>query len=148
MVYTKKRDAFTLIEVLIAIVIIGILATLAGPRIMKIKEKIEVNSTKGTMAAIKTALMDYRDDFGSFPGPKEGGLEALVKNPFSGAGAEKWDGPYISGKTEVPKDYWNREIEYNLPPNIQNKNKYKYFEIISYGPSGPDNEKDNIDMGA
>jgi general secretion pathway protein G len=147
MTFSKNRKAFTLMEVLIAIIIIGILATLAGPQILKLRERIRVNSTKGTMAAIKSALQDYNEDMGRFPGRREGDLDALVQRP-AGKEAERWDGPYLEGKDEIPLDAWSREFEYNLPPNIQHKNKYKYFEIISTGKNGPDDEKDNIDMGA
>lgn len=142
----NKQEAFTLMEVLIAVVIIGILATLAGPRIIEFKRKMEINASKATLAAIETALHDYRDDMGQFPSQKVGGLDALVQRPV-GKGAERWNGPYLKGKTEVPTDYWNREIEYNLPPNIKHKNKYKYYELISYGPNGEEDESDNFDFG-
>jgi len=143
---TQKREAFTLMEVMIAVVIIGIMATFAVPGIMRMLRKVKVNTTTGVMASIETALHDYRDDVGHFPRQKEGGLDALVQKP-QGPGMEKWDGPYLKGKTEMPTDSWNNPFELNLPPNIIKKDKFKYYEIISHGPNGPEDESDDIYMG-
>jgi general secretion pathway protein G len=142
----QKREAFTLMEVMIAVVVIGILATFVVPNVMRMRKRIQRNTTMGIMASIETALHDYREDIGHFPRRKEGGLDALVQKP-QGQGMEKWDGPYLKGKTEMPLDSWNQPFELNLPPNIINKQKFKYYEIISYGPNGPDDESDNIYVG-
>lgn len=143
---TRKKEAFTLMEVMIAVVVIGVLATLAIPGVMRMRRQLQKNSTKATMAGIESALHDYRDDIGHFPTRQEGGLEAIVVRPRGPAG-EKWDGPYLKGKDELPQDSWGYDFEFNLGPAIKSKTKYKYYEIISYGPEGPDNEKDNISMG-
>jgi general secretion pathway protein G len=143
---TKKQDAFTIMEVMIAVIVIGILATFAIPNVMRMWKKIKVNTTMGVMATIETALHDYREDIGHFPRRKEGGLDALVQKP-QGQGMEKWDGPYIKGKTEMPLDAWNQPFELNLPPDIVKKDKHKYYEIVSHGPNGPDDETDNIYIG-
>lgn len=143
---THKQEAFTLMEVMIAVVIIGVLATLALPGIMRMRKQLKVNSTKATMAAIESALHDYREDVGHFPTRQEGGLEAIVVRPRGSAG-QKWDGSYLKGKIELPQDAWRYDFEFNLGPAIKDKARYKYYEIISSGPEGPDNEKDNISMG-
>jgi len=140
------RDAFTLMEVMIAVVIIGVLASLAVPGIMRMRKQLKINATKSTIAAIEVAIRDYQEDIGHMPTRQEGGLEALVVRP-RGKAAEKWDGPYLKGQTEVPRDSWNYDFEYNTGPAIKNKAKYRYYEIISYGPNGPDDESDNIPMG-
>lgn len=143
---TQKREAFTLMEVMIAVVVIGILATFAIPGVMRMREKIAINTTKGVMASLETALHDYRDDMGSFPTRKEGGLDALVQKP-QGQSAEKWQGPYLKGKTEIPVDAWGNAYELNLGTDIIKKDKHRYYEIISHGPNGPDDETDTIYMG-
>lgn len=133
-------------EVMIAVVVIGILATFAIPNVMRMREKIKINTTKGTMAAIETALNEYNEDFGHFPNRREGGLDALVQQP-QGPAAQKWNGPYLKGKTEIPLDSWGNPFEFNLRQDIVNKDKFKYYEIVSTGPKGPDDENDNIYIG-
>ncbi len=134
MVISKKRDAFTMIEILVVVFIIGILATLVGPRVIRLLTKGNVSATQATLAALKTDLVEYKQDMGHFPTAKEGGLDALIDRPNI-KGNERWDGPYIEGQESVPLDAWGNEFEYNLPP-IRFKNKYKIFEIVSEGPEG------------
>jgi len=141
----KKRDAFTLLEVMIAIVIIGILATLVVPNVMKRWKNVRVNQTQATMAALKSALLDYKNDMGQFPTRREGGLQVLVEKPNI-KGAENWDGPYLEGK-KIPVDAWGQEFEYNRPPERYKGEGYKYFEIISPGPD-PEAGEPEIHMGA
>ncbi|MBU1007633.1 type II secretion system major pseudopilin GspG [Candidatus Dependentiae bacterium] len=142
----NKQEAFTLMEIMIAMVVLGILATLAIPGVMRMREKIRVNQTKAVMASLETAINDYREDIGHFPTQQEGGLEALVVRP-RGPAAQKWDGPYLKGKTELPQDAWGNDYELNLGAAIKNKAKHKYYEIISYGPAGPEDEKDIMFTG-
>jgi general secretion pathway protein G len=141
MICSQKKNAFTLMEVMIAIVIIGILATLAGPAMMRKWKQIEINTTRATMSAIKAALNDYREDIGHFPTKEEGGLEALVKKPKN---VKNWNGPsYLEGRDEVPKDKWGQEFDYNKPPKKYG-NLYRYYEIIS---DGPEDSEEEIHLG-
>lgn len=142
MIQTKKQGAFTLMEVMIAVVVMGILATLAGPQILKKLATIKLNQTKSTMSAIEAALSDYRQDMGPLPQR----LDELVVRP-TGKGSDRWDGPYIKGAKEIPLDAWNNEFEYNKGQNIKHKDIYKYYEIISYGPTGEEDESDYINIG-
>ena len=135
----RTKKAFTLVEVMLAVVIIGVLSTLIIPGIMKKWKQMEVNTTKSTMAALKSALNDYRQDVGHFPTAEEGGLEALVKRP---KGIKKWDDSYLENTIDVPTDKWGQEFEYNIPPK-KYKN-YKYYEIIS---DGPEDAEEDIHMG-
>lgn len=136
MLLSKKKDAFTMMEILVVVFIIGILATLVGPRVIRLLTKGNVSATQSTLAALKTAVVEYKQDIGHFPTSKEGGLDALIDRPNI-KGNEKWDGPYLEGQETVPLDAWGNEFEYNLPP-IRFKNKYKIFEIVSDGPEGED----------
>lgn len=129
-------------EVMIAVFIIGILATLVGPNIVKMLQNVKVNQAKSTMAAIKSGINEYYREVGSFP--KE--LNDLIEKP-SGKGSKKWDGPYVKGDEEVFTDPWNEEIIYNRPAERFGKEKgYKYYELISLGPDGEESD-DDIVMG-
>ena len=132
----KKRNAFTMIEILVVVFIIGLLATLIGPRLVKMITKGEISATKATMAALKSSLVEYRQDMGHFPTKREGDLEALIVSPNTKAAGQYWskDG-YLEGTDEVPLDGWKNDFEYNCPPEVYKK-KYKYYEIISEGPEG------------
>ena len=88
--------------------------------------------------------MDFKGDVGRFPNKREG-LEALVKKPATKP--EGWDGTYIEGRDEVPQDAWRNDFDYNVGPDIKSKDKYKYFEIISYGADGePGGEGENAEI--
>ena len=144
-VQRKKNKAFTLMEVMLAIMILGILAALVGPGIVRKMRAVTVNTTKTTMENLKATILDYKMDIGHFPTKREGGLEAIVIKP-NVKGMEKWDGPYLSGKKEVPMDGWHNEFEYNTGAAIKNK-EYRYFEIISYGADGePGGEGENTEL--
>lgn len=133
---------------MIAMVIIGILATFAVPQIQKIRERISKNTTQGLMATIEGALINYKEELGHFPTQKEGGLDALVTRPVGKDYETKWQGPYIKGATVVPKDGWGHDFIYNLAPNIQKKDRFRYYEIISYGPNNDaNNESEHLYMG-
>jgi len=147
MIQNRKNDAFTLMEVMIAVTVIGVLAALAGPGIMRMREKLKVNSTMATIAALETAINDYREDMGGYPNKREGGLEAIVERPSGKAGA-KWKGPYLKGRDTLPLDAWKNEFELHLGAQIVKDKKHKYYEIMSPGPSrDEDNEEDNIYKG-
>ncbi len=139
----KKKKAFTMIEMMIVVAVIGFLLTLIGPRVIGLLKKGEISATRSTMAALKSAITEYRRDMGHFPTKKDGGLKALIVKPNI-PGNENWDGPYLEGTKEIPLDKWGNEFEYNCPP-VKYKDKYRYYEIISEGPQGEDKP---LDMGA
>ncbi len=145
----KKRvrhEAFTMIEILLVVGIIGALAAALLPRLMRRAAQADIGKTKTTMQSIKGAILEYKMDMGRIPLKREGGLDALIQKP-TGRGAERWDGPYISGKDEVPLDAWNGEFIYNTGADIKNKNKFRYFELISLGANGEEGgEGDNADI--
>jgi general secretion pathway protein G len=128
MTLNKKHNAFTMIEIMIVIFIIGLLASVVGPNLIKWIGKGQVSTTKSTMASLKSALTTFKMDVGRFPDAKEG-LKALV-TPKADAKWKGYQGPYLEGTTEVPQDGWQRELEYNCPPQ-KFKGKYQYYEIIS-----------------
>jgi len=94
-------------------------------------------TAQATLRSLKGAVSEYSMDMGNLPTQQEG-LEALVKNLKN---SPKWDGPYLSGKTEVPMDPWDQEFIYNRPP--QHFKNYQSFEVVSQGEdvSGDDQSK-------
>ena len=126
----NSRKGFTLIELMIVIVIIGILATLLVPRIMDRPEEARRIKAKTDIKTIESALKLYKIDNGSYP-TTEQGLEALIKKPETSPLPRKWkEGGYLEGST-VPKDPWGNPYYYTSPTADG-----KDFEIISYGSDG------------
>jgi general secretion pathway protein G len=143
MVYAK-RSGFTMIEILVVVFIIGLLASLVGPRVINLMFKGQVSATKSTLQSLKAALADFKLDVGRFPTKAEG-LEALVQNKGK---SPKWNGTYLEGKTEAPLDGWDNEFIYNAPPEVY-KDNYKYYEIISHGdPATEDDQTKWLKDGA
>ena len=124
-----ERKGFTLIELMIVIVIIGILATLLIPRIMERPEEARRIKAKMDIKTIESALKLYKIDSGTYP-TTEQGLEALVKKPDSSPVPKKWrEGGYLEGS--VPNDPWGTPFYYTSPgPDGRD------YEIISYGNDG------------
>ncbi|HBF42132.1 MAG TPA: type II secretion system protein GspG [Desulfobacteraceae bacterium] len=138
---TRKIDdqGFTLIELMVVIVILGILAGLIVPRIMGSPEKARIMKARVQIESLETALKMYKLDNGDYPSTEQG-LEALVQAPAVGKLAKKWrEGGYLE-KGKVPKDPWENDYIY-LSPGIHGD-----FDIVSYGadgqPGGEDKNKD------
>ncbi len=136
----RGASGFTLIELMVVIVILGILAGLIVPRIMSRPEEARQTKARIQMQSIETALRLYRLDNGSYP-TTEQGLQALVEPPTVGELARRWrDGGYLEGG-RVPKDPWGNEFVYLYPGAIGE------FDIISYGADGePGGEGRNRDI--
>jgi general secretion pathway protein G len=99
------RKAFTLIELMLVVIIIGVLASLVVPRLAGRAEKARRVAAKADVAAnIPSALDLYEMDMGEYP-PR---LEDLIQSP----GSENWDGPYLK---KLPKDPWGAEYYYKYP---------------------------------
>ena len=123
------RRGFTLIEIMVVMVILGILAGLIIPRIMGRPEEARRTKARVQIESIETALKLYRLDSGSYP-TTEQGLQALVEPPAVGKLPIAWrEGGYLE-KGKVPKDPWRNEYVY-LCPGIHGD-----FDLISYGADG------------
>ena len=123
----RRQSAFTLIEIMVVIVILGILATLIMPKILDRPEQAKRVAARLQISHFKSALQLYKLDVGHYPTAGEGGLNALVVNP----GATGWKtGGYLDSDS-VPKDPWGNAYVYTCPG--QNG---RDFDIVSYGPTG------------
>ena len=120
----KNREmGFSLIELLIVMVIMGLLAALVGPRMFGKVGTSKQNAARAQMSLFETALDTYRLDVGKYP-TSDQGLQALRTKP---SGVEKWDGPYLP--KAVPKDPWGNPFVYRLTDKGE-------VEMISLGANG------------
>ena len=140
-IMTKKIGnlGFTLIELMVVIVILGILAGLIVPRIMGRPEEAKQLKAKIQIESLETALKLYNLDTGMYPDTEQG-LQALIELPTTGALPKNWrKGGYLE-KGKLPKDPWRNDFVY-LSPGV-----HGVYEIISYGadgiPGGEDKNKD------
>ena len=137
-----NNQGFTLIEIMVVIVILGILAGLIVPRIMGRPEEAKQVKAKLVIVSLETALMLYKLDNGTYP-ETEQGLLALIEQPETGTLSKKWrKGGYLE-KGKLPKDPWGNEFVY-LSPGIQGD-----YDITSYGADGvPGGEDKNQDINS
>lgn len=120
-----RRAGFTLLELLVVIVIIGLLAAYVGPKYFSQLGKSEVTVARAQIDAFEKSLDTFRLDVGRYPSTEEG-LNALMTAPP--ALAAKWNGPYL--KKGVPLDPWGHAYQYHAPGS-----KAEY-EIVSLGKDG------------
>lgn len=120
----RSQCGFTLLELLVVMVIIGLLAGYVGPKYFAQIGKSEVKAARAQIDALEKALDQYRLDIGRYPGG-EAGLNALITRP---TGEPKWQGPYL--KKTVPDDPWGHSYIYRIP------GEHGEFDLLSYGRDG------------
>ena len=126
---------FTLLELLVVMVIIGLLAGYVGPKLFAQIGKSETKITRAQIDALQKALDQYRIDIGRYP-TGEQGLAVLVDKPANEA---RWAGPYLA--KAVPNDPWGRPYQYRLP------GQHGEYDLLSFGKDGqPGGEGDNADL--
>lgn len=121
----RGSPGFTLIEMLVVLVIIGLIMGLVGPRVLSYLADARVKAARLQIEAFSSALDLYFLDNGRYPSSSEG-LGALVRRPGS---ADSWNGPYLKGG-QVPADPWKNNYVYRSPGDGAP------FEIISLGSDG------------
>ena len=134
----RKTLGFTLLEMLVVMVIIGLLAGFVAPRYFDQVGKSKTKVAKAQIDALEKALDQYRLDLGHYP-TSELGLAALVTKP-STEGETKWQGPYL--KKTLPQDPWERAYLYRSPG--ENAREYDVFTLGADGQPGGTGE--NIDV--
>lgn len=130
---------FTLIEVMVVLVILGILATLVVPRIMGRPDEARIIAAKQDINSIGQALKLYRLDNQGYPTTDQG-LQALVAKPSAPPAPPNWKtGGYLD---RLPKDPWGNEYKY-LSPGVKNTNDVDVFSLGADGaPGGEGNDAD------
>jgi general secretion pathway protein G len=118
----KKAVGFSLIELLVVLAILGLLAGLVGPQVMKFLGGSKTKTARLQIEEFGAALDLYRLEVGHYPSSSEG-LEALVEQP---SGATNWNGPYLK-KKQIPKDPWGHEYEYVAP------GEHGAYDLVSLG---------------
>ena len=130
----KRHAGFTLIEIMIVVVIIGMLSALVGPRLIGQSDEAKIKTTKIQISQLEQVLGLFQLDNGFFP-TTEQGLAALVKAPTLPPEPMNYkQGGYMK---KVPKDAWGREFIYLCP------GQHGDFDIISYGSDGAEGGEGN-----
>lgn len=120
---------FTMIELMVVIVILGILAAIIAPRLVGRTDEARITKARVDITNLETALKLYKLDNGVYP-TTEQGLQALVEAPETGTAPRNWrEGGYLE-KNRVPKDPWGNEFVY-LSPGVKGD-----FDLSSYGADG------------
>ena len=132
---THNSRGFTLIEIMVVIVIIGILATLVVPRIMGRPDEARIVSAKHDVATLVQALKLYKLDSGRYPSTEQG-LNALVTKPSTDPVPMNWKlGGYLD---KLPLDPWGTPYQYANPGTHNNE-----IDVYSFGADGKPGGKDN-----
>lgn len=119
-----RVSGFTLLELLVVMVIIGLLAGYVAPRYFSQLGKSEIKTAQAQLNALGKALDHYRLDVGRYPGGEQG-LRALVERPQN---EPKWHGPYL--EKAVPLDPWGRAYQYKSPGD------HGEYDLYSFGKDG------------
>ena len=135
-----QNHGFTLIEIMVVIIILGILVAYIAPKFMGRAEEARRTAARVQMESIETTLKLYKLDNGYYP-TTEQGLQALVEPPTVGQLPRAWrEGGYLE-KGKVPKDPWKNDYVY-LSPGLHGD-----YDLISYGNDGePGGEDENADV--
>jgi len=122
----RRNRAFTLIELLLVLVILGVLAGIVVPKFTNRTQDAKIAAAKTDIASMDNLLETFESDNERYPTNEEG-LRALVEQP---SGLQNWHGPYI--KRGVPNDPWGNPYVYKYP-GVHNA---KGFDLYSLGPDG------------
>lgn len=133
----SSERGFTLLELLVVVLIIGLLTGIVGPRLMGQIGRSETTAARAQIDALDKALQAYRLDMGHFPSSEQG-LQVLVVAP---AGESRWRGPYLKGA--LPHDPWGMPYLYRVPGSTGQD-----FDLVSLGRDKvPGGSGDDADLG-
>ncbi len=136
----RYTTGFTLIELLVVLLILGMIAGIAGPQVMNYLGESKAKAAKLQIEEFGSSLDLFKLDVGRYPDSQEG-LQALVTAP-SGKNADRWRGPYLKKKS-IPKDPWGTDFQYSVP------GKHGPYDILSLGADGREGgEGDNKDIAS
>ena len=133
---TNGQGGFTLIELLVVLVILGLLAGLVGPQVLRYLGSAKSDTTQLQIEELGAGLDLYHLEVGRYPTTDEG-LIALVEQP---TGASQWNGPYLK-KKRIPEDPWGNEYHYRSP------GEQGMYDLYSFGNDNMEGgEGDNADI--
>ncbi|MFT4557647.1 MAG: general secretion pathway protein G [Porticoccaceae bacterium] len=135
----ERRNAFTLIEVLLVLAIIGAIMSMVVPKLLGRQKHANADATRISVRGVEQALKLYALDHGGDYPPVSDGLKSLVQSP--NARDNRWRGPYLE---KPPTDAWGSTLEYLFP----GRNNPGGFDVVSPGPdrvSGTDDDIGNWD---
>lgn len=129
------RSGFSLMEIMIAVMILGLVAGLVGPKVFQMLENAKKTSAMSEIKAFKGAITMYKSNTGAYPSK----LTDLIKKPKDERIAKKWQGPYIEKESEeTPEDPWGNKYSYK----VNAEGAKKPYELLSYGPNGKGSPKE------
>ncbi|MDD2223513.1 MAG: type II secretion system major pseudopilin GspG [Pseudomonas sp.] len=123
--YAQRQGGFTLIELLVVLVILGLLMSVVGPRVMKYVGGAKTDTARMQIEELAGALDMYHLEVGRYPS-QDVGLRALIEQPAS---EKRWNGPYLR-KSKVPNDPWGNDYVYRFP------GQHGVFDLYSLGADG------------
>lgn len=119
----RRRGQFSLMEVMVVLIIIGLIVGLVGPAIFKHLEQGRAKAAKSQVILLRQCVNDYYLDLQEYPRS----LDELVRNPNN----PKWRGPYLQDHTSIPKDPWGNDYQYQSPGR-----EGRNYDIYSFGKGG------------
>jgi general secretion pathway protein G len=128
----RRPRGFTLIEIMVVVVIIGLLAAIIVPTVVSKVDEARIAKAKSDIQSLETALTEYRLDNATYPTSDEG-LDALVKQP-NDPSVTNWHGPYVQ---QLSKDPWGRPYEYAYPGTHGLP-----YDLFTLGPDGQPGDKE------
>jgi general secretion pathway protein G len=138
--FRRGRAGFTLIEIMVVVIILGLLAVLVAPRVIGRLATAKDKAARAQIELLGVALDAYRLDNGAYPSTQQG-LDALWKKPVTPPEPRNWNGPYL--KKRVPQDPWANPYVYRSPGE-SNPDSY---DLVSLGADGaPGGEGENADL--
>lgn len=135
--HERRARGFSLIELLVVLVILGLLAGLVGPAVIRYLGGANTRAAKVQIEEFSTALDAFRLDMGRYPNSAEG-LAALVVQP---SGATRWNGPYLR-KNSIPKDSWGNDYQYRSPG--QHGGAFDLYSLGADNAEGGDGENQDV----
>ena len=134
----NRQRGFSLIELIVVLVILGLLAAVVGPRVMDRLRGSRAQIARIQIAEFDTTLELFNFDVGRYPTSEEG-LRALIENTGN---IPNWSGPYLK-KNAVPKDPWNHDYAYRAP------GQHGEYDLYSLGADGQEGgERENADIAS
>ena len=130
----RTKDAFTFIELLMVVLIVGVLAAMVVPRLSGRSEQARIGAAQADIeATLALALDSFELDIGRYPTTEEG---LAVLRQFSGEHEDRWRGPYLN---KIPSDPWGSDYVYKSPGSHGND-----YDLYSLGPNGNDGDEDDV----